>query len=1063
MKKQVRFIFALLCFVSLSLSMPTKIANAEETPVIEMDEIFDDGTSIEEVKTEVSNDMLDNSINDDTAIEEETIVEDETIVEESVANEPSQTNNVEIKALAKSVYLEPKMYIDVPANNQKILNQSIRISGWALNSSGIKEVRILLDGNIVGNATIGIERTDVDKVYPGYPNGAKSGYEYMLDISQIKPGNHYVTVEAVGIDGKLQRKEVAVNIVKPQPKMYIDTPKMNEIIQNKSIRVSGWALNASGIKEVNILIDGQLMGNAKIGLERRDVDKAYPGYTNGVNSGFEYILDINNVKQGNRHITVQAVGIDGTIQSSSIYINMNKPEPKMYIDSPKGNETIQNTSMKISGWALNPSGVKEVQIAIDGTTVGNAKIGLERRDVDKAYPGYTNGANSGFEYMLNLNAIKPGSHNVTVKAIGVDGTSQSSIVKITVLKPVSRTYIDTPAPSANINPYISGQINVSGWALNASGVKEVQIAVDGTNVGTAKTGIERRDVDKTYPGYTGGVNSGYEYVLNISALKLGAHTITVKAIGNDGTSQSNNIEINIAKPEPKIYIDAPTNFEKVYTGEVKISGWALHASGVKQVRIIANGQTVGDARIGIERVDVDKAYPGYKNGTFSGFEYLLNVSKFSVGNHVITVEAIGNDNTSIQTSTTIQVYASIVYKNNYYDATLNEVINIQMTINPQTDLYGDGWKTATWEDTAQKMNPNNFIDSNLIMVSNSGAEVLGVGKVTASPKLNVRNKPTTNNSTIIATVDEGKEYTITGQSNGWYKITTETGITGWVSGAYIEVNYTNSSKLTTLEIKKALYVRSEPTTATNNNFALARVGEKYTIQGQTNGWYKIKVGDRLGWVEISDNRGLCVSILSNPVTSVSNPLYITADQISAEMYQFLNLNTNIDINEDSLNRYLSGKGKFDGQAKTFIDASKDYNVNIAYLVAHAMLETGHGSSNLANGTAIIDGKTVYNFFGIAAYDGTAYLSGSQYAYKQKWFKPEDAIRGGAEWISMNYVNSLRNNYQNTIYKMRWNPLNPASHQYATDMGWPVKISNLMGKIYQLSDNYDLIFDIPVYK
>ncbi|RBP69079.1 beta-N-acetylglucosaminidase [Alkalibaculum bacchi] len=417
----------------------------------------------------------------------------------------------------------------------------------------------------------------------------------------------------------------------------------------------------------------------------------------------------------------------------------------------------------------------------------------------------------------------------------------------------------------------------------------------------------------------------------------------------------------------------------------------------------------------------------------------------------------------------VTVRSPITYVYTNYNQTLMENINIQMTINPQTDLYGGGWKTATWEDTAQKINPNNCIDTNLILVSNSSAEVMGVGKITASPQLNVRNQPTTNNSTIIATVDEGKEYTITGQSNGWYKITTETGVTGWISGAYVEVSYTNLSKLTTLEIKKALYVRSEPTTATNNNFALARVGEKYTIQGQRNGWYKIKVGDRFGWIEISDNRGLCISILSNPVTSVSYPLHTTANQISTEMYQFLVLSGSSGISVDDLSKELVGKGILQGKAQAFIDAGKRYNINEVYLLSHALLETGNGKSSLANGILVtsVDGqpvtpKVVYNMYGIGAVDSNPIGGGTEYAYKAGWFSPEEAIIGGAKFIGQGYINEG----QDTLYKMKWNPLNPGTHQYATDIGWATKQTKNIGMVMDICERYGstkLIFDIPVYR
>ena len=56
-----------------------------------------------------------------------------------------------------------------------------------------------------------------------------------------------------------------------------------------------------------------------------------------------------------------------------------------------------------------------------------------------------------------------------------------------------------------------------------------------------------------------------------------------------------------------------------------------------------------------------------------------------------------------------------------------------------------------------------------------------------------------------------------------------------------------------------------------------------------------------------------------------------------------------------------------GMGAAFIEAAKEYNVSEVYLVAHACLESGNGTSQLATGVEV-NGTTVYNLFGIGAYD-----------------------------------------------------------------------------------------------
>ena len=153
------------------------------------------------------------------------------------------------------------------------------------------------------------------------------------------------------------------------------------------------------------------------------------------------------------------------------------------------------------------------------------------------------------------------------------------------------------------------------------------------------------------------------------------------------------------------------------------------------------------------------------------------------------------------------------------------------------------------------------------------------------------------------------------------------------------------------------------------------------------------------------------------------------------------------------NSMLRGKGQ------AFINAAKLYGVNEVYLLAHAIVESGWGTSTLArgyayDGTTKINNKvypkgTYYNFYGIGAYDSSPLSGGRSLAIQNGWNTPDKAISGAADWISRNY---LRNTsyYQDTLYKMRWNYPSfrgTAVHQYATDKDWANTIAGVMNEIY----------------
>lgn len=179
-----------------------------------------------------------------------------------------------------------------------------------------------------------------------------------------------------------------------------------------------------------------------------------------------------------------------------------------------------------------------------------------------------------------------------------------------------------------------------------------------------------------------------------------------------------------------------------------------------------------------------------------------------------------------------------------------------------------------------------------------------------------------------------------------------------------------------------------------------------------------------------------------------------------DKYQFMDLSSSNNIDASVLDTYLNGKGSLSGLGETFKNAADTNGISEVYLVIHACLETGNGSSELANGVEI-NGTTVYNMFGIGAVDIDPINAGAKYAYEQGWTTPEKAVEGGAEWISENYINNPSYS-QNTLYKMRWNPEEPAQHQYATDVAWASKQAKSMSSMFEAFPTAEYHFEIPTY-
>ncbi|PLR82605.1 PA14 domain-containing protein, partial [Bacillus sp. V33-4] len=240
-----------------------------------------------------------------------------------------------------------------------------------------------------------------------------------------------------------------------------------------------------------------------------------------------------------------------------------------------------------------------------------------------------------------------------------------------------------------------------------------------------------------------------------------------------------------------------------------------------------------------------------------------------------------------------------------------------------------------------------------------------------------------------------------------------------------------------------------PIVGTINNGVPVRILKTISTPGQPT-WYQVSA-----WM----------NALRNDVEYYVNPTNFSRD--STAYFQFLKLSESAGLDVNEVNgKILNGKGILQGKASSFIEAGIRYGINEVYLISHALLETGNGTSQLATGVMVsqVDGKNVeprvvYNMYGINAKDSCPLQCGSEYAYKKGWTTPELAIMGGAGFIADGYINRG----QDTLYKMRWNPSSPGTNQYATDIGWAVKQVNRIKSLYDLLANYTQVFDEPRYR
>ncbi|WP_350346190.1 SH3 domain-containing protein [Heyndrickxia faecalis] len=363
--------------------------------------------------------------------------------------------------------------------------------------------------------------------------------------------------------------------------------------------------------------------------------------------------------------------------------------------------------------------------------------------------------------------------------------------------------------------------------------------------------------------------------------------------------------------------------------------------------------------------------------------------------------------------------------------------------------------------------------------------------------LNLRKGASTSTG-VIEVLDKGTAVKVYSENDGWAKVEIG-GKTGYVSTKYLTSTAKKpNGKITTIhhpydlsldefaniEMKVSpqtdtnkRYIRSDAIKLTSKTTGVVQHGSWNVRDGA--GTKNHEVGETLKegtkvtilstvkgdegypWYQISYNKAW-KKATNNEVKYYLNPANFISDPVRS--LQFLKLTTTANLSAAEVNqKILAGKGILSGKASTFLTAAKQNGVNEIYLIAHALLETGNGTSQLANGVQY-NGKTVYNMYGIGANDGNPIQNGAAYAYHQSWTTPEAAIIGGAKFINSNYLGVG----QDTLYKMRWNPDSAAtngyaSHQYATDIGWAYKQVNEIYNLYNLLDHYGMTLEVPSYR
>ena len=202
------------------------------------------------------------------------------------------------------------------------------------------------------------------------------------------------------------------------------------------LRLSGWALSATGPAQVTAEIDRQSVP-VVTGIESRDAVEARPHIAGAERAGFEIRVDTSEWERGERQIRI--VARDGAGRETSrngvldvlphqiasymlrtIAADAAAGRPVLRCDQPRldGSNEVGDR-LAVRGFAYAPSGIEAVLVSLDGRWRKPAEYGRGRPALIKRV--HPDAGNAGFELHVDIGDVEDGMHCLSVIALARDG------------------------------------------------------------------------------------------------------------------------------------------------------------------------------------------------------------------------------------------------------------------------------------------------------------------------------------------------------------------------------------------------------------------------------------------------------------------------------------------------------------------------------------------------------------------------------------------------------------------------------------------------------------------
>jgi ADP-heptose:LPS heptosyltransferase/GT2 family glycosyltransferase len=320
-------------------------------------------------------------------------------------------------------------------------------------------VQVFIDDETLAVAEYGKSREDVALTHREYPNARHSGFALHADLTSYGAGDRVIKVQAMASTG-ISRETILPFTLSGAHRgstLHHDDSKVHcfcdviEVTTGGRVVVRGWAVGATAIERISVLLDDHEIGAAQIGIERPDVGNRFPALPHARRAGFSFRHALPEISSGEhlvilRHhsggeetdvllpvLAVPGAGADPSVDKPT---SSGSEDLRLSIDLPQlVNGTVVapiRGNLQIVGWALARQGIAAIDIAIDGERVKSVETGIRRVDVQRAFPDWDGAVTPGFSVLLPHRALPKGRHIVSIEVRDRAGRAARSEFRVEI-------------------------------------------------------------------------------------------------------------------------------------------------------------------------------------------------------------------------------------------------------------------------------------------------------------------------------------------------------------------------------------------------------------------------------------------------------------------------------------------------------------------------------------------------------------------------------------------------------------------------------------------------------